>query len=146
MPSDISWGVRWTPQQERAAVWIQETLRRFRYKPGWQFGMCRREGGPVVRAEFMAENSRHPSPYPRYKEPRMVAEGPLLIERDDLIPISGEFPAPPPITDAEDDVKFFDWLHEVVGFMEDHERDEWFRVDGILRCDPHAPIVRSFDD
>lgn len=32
---------------------------------------------------------------------------------------------------------FLRWLHSVIGNLEDHEIDEWFKVDGVPVNDPH---------
>jgi hypothetical protein len=38
---------------------------------------------------------------------------------------------------------FANFRHDVLGRLEQHETDEWFRVDGKLVNDPHAPGYRS---
>lgn len=47
------------------------------------------------------------------------------------------------LTECGDVKQFWDWLHRYfIGELENHERDEWFRVDGELMFDPHAKDKR----
>jgi hypothetical protein len=52
------------------------------------------------------------------------------------------FPVPERITSRE---QFLDWLmDECIPGIEQHERMEWFRVDGEKHRDPHAPGLPAF--
>lgn len=117
-------------------------LSRFTYKPGWEFHVrCAPESDAVMlEVMFRAEDSRRgPHQVPSYREMRFTAGEPFRIERDDLIPITGQFAVPRLAQMYEPEQRFFDWLHRTIRFMEQHECDEWFRVDGYLPYDPHAP-------
>lgn len=115
-------------------------LSRFRYKPGWEFHVrCAPESDAVMlEVMFRAEDSRHPHRPPVYRDITFSPGEPLRIERDDLIPITGQFNVPRLAQMHDPEPRFFDWLRETIQFMERHECDEWFRVDGYLPFDPHA--------
>lgn len=145
MPSDISFGWDWNPDQQRDIEWAMHQMRRFRYKNGWVFEVCRHSTGPALSVKIMVEDSRHPGRGPSYRESNTAAGHPFQIERDDLIEVSAAVDIPKRLLIARDSEDFFRWIRRVVEFVEQHEIDEWFRVDGKLVNDPHAlPGYRAF--
>lgn len=141
MPSDPIGGFieHWGNDMEDAFRWALDQVRRVSYKPAWRLEMRRDMGGPTLHVEFMTEDSRHPGRPPSYRETTIMADEPFRIERDDLIPVSAAFHVPPRILMDRDHVLFLHWLQGCLEFVEKHEQDEWFRVDGQLVNDPHAP-------
>jgi len=60
----------------------------------------------------------------------------LLSPRTEVQPVGGDFEVPALIScEAE----FFDWLQYAITYVENHERDEWFKVRGLVPFDPHNP-------
>ena len=122
MPSDvIGWYAKsWTPGREDGYKWVESLLARFTYKPGWHIEQRRLpESADSVRLQI-----------------RFTAPDSRSLERE--IPVTGTFDVPYYIWFEEDEGRFWKWLHQVILFMERHELDEWFRVDGKLVDDPHA--------
>ncbi len=119
----------WTREREDAFQWVQGLMRRFTYKPGWHIDVHRLpEGSDSVRLDvyFMAPDSR---------------DTPGL---ESMIKVSGTFDVPEAIWHGGDEGEFWDWLRRVIRFVEQHELDEWFCVDGKLVNDPHANPGRVF--
>lgn len=115
-------GLDWSAERERILQWAQGLLNRFEYKPGWVFTLHRyAEQGDSVRLEvaFMAPDSRHP-------------------RSDKNFPITGVFDIPENVYREFSDADFWVWLHRVIEFVERHEMDEWFKIDGKMMTDPHA--------
>ena len=150
MPSDLIGGFAhlWDHRMEDTLRWARDLLGRFRYKPEWTFEMHRDQMGPMVAIRVMVPDSRHPDRPPSYTERSYtIMQGePLHMERDDLIQISASFPIPIDLQQTHDEARFWHWLREQVLFVERHEADEWFRVDGQLPYDPHSPrrMMESF--
>jgi hypothetical protein len=138
MPSDPLGGMldQWSDVHEDDFRWVTNLLSRFTYKPGWVFDLSRRpeKGGPLLTVTFQAEDSRKgPNQWPTY---RMVGES-LSIERDDLVPLTGQFVVDRYLLKERSEHLFWEWLRRTISFVEKHEQDEWFRVDGQLPYDPH---------
>lgn len=120
MPSDVlgahldKWGAR----QEADFEWVQGLMRSFRYKPGWVFQVNRRPetGATMVLVDFHAPNSRNPSVQAK---------------------VGGNYYVHPGILESRDAGLFWRWLRRTLADVEDHERDEWFQVEGELMFDPH---------
>jgi hypothetical protein len=118
-----------TDEQARLVNALQALLDRVTYKPGYKFrALVNREPDtflrpnvPMVEVRYTAQDAR--SDYPQ--ETEVVATVPFpLVEQLDLFT----------------DVALFAYFrHSVLGHLEQHETDEWFRVDGELVNDPHAP-------
>lgn len=151
MPSDRvgAYLDSWSPAEEDDFRLVQSLMSRFTYKPGWVFevGRDRRSGFVQLMIAFRAEDSRRgPNQIPSYREMTFTAGEPFRIERDDLISISGMFTVPPhllrPAVNPE--ARFRQWLRQTLGFIEDHETDEWFRFDGNLVHDPHESQVDRY--
>lgn len=125
-------------EQEQTLRMAQEFLGRFRYKPNWHFEMTRQPqmGTPCVRIKVLVEDSRAVDMY----GPSNAWECPRCnsINGAPRIPIEGMYPIPMLSRMQAPEKLFFDFLHQCVWSVERHESDEWFRVDGELRHDPHA--------
>lgn len=51
-------------------------------------------------------------------------------------PVWGGFFVPPELTEDG----FWNWMRDtVIGYIENHEADEWFKVDGVQFRPPHGP-------
>lgn len=141
MPSDVlgAYVGSWTEQHEDDVRLAQEFLSRFTYKPGWFFEILRKPELPVpvvLTVKFMALDSRgvdHRG-VPHLRECH-ACQGFTGAHS----PIAGSFPLPMKLSLMGDAEKFFfDFLRNTIWFVERHESDEWFRVGGELRYDPHA--------
>lgn len=131
------------PRLSEEAAQVSGYLSRFTYKPGWEFHVrCAPEVDAVMlQVMFHAEDSRRgPYQIPQYREMTFTAGESFRIERDDLLPVTGQFIVPrlPQRQLKDPKRRFFDWLRGTLIYMETHECDEWFRVDGMLPYDPHA--------
>lgn len=144
MPSDLLGAHldRWDQGSEDTFCWAAGLLSRFTYKPGWHFELSRRPelGQIMLQIAFSAPDSRITDVYGRYGrlDPCRACGSPHPMRE---IPISGQFPLDPFAALSRNENLFFDWLHQMVRDVEKHELDEWFRVDGELRFDPHRGSV-----
>jgi hypothetical protein len=135
---------------------IKALMARFTYKPNWNFMVTARsdpwnESGQVVnlKIEFYAENS-----VPAFEAWKIESEEEreygwsyrdtyqlppmrrMMQPRRPVIPVGATLPVPAHISSERE---FWDWLHtDVITMAENHERDEWFKVDGQVPFDPHA--------
>lgn len=133
--------VCWGDELEDAYGWVLEQLGRFTYKPGWivEANRSPQHGGIMVTIAFHAEDSRRgPNQIPRYREMTFTAGEPFRVERDDLITIAGNFVLDSYVFEHHSDKFLYDWLRHKISVMDQHEIDEWFRVDGQLLNDPHV--------
>lgn len=98
------------------ARWAEEQLKRFTYKPGFEISVRNETYGVCI---YMNE-----------------------IVRDS----SGEFPSrhkaqsqvvPFQILDLRQADRFFVFVRHSIHSFERHEVDEWIRVDGVARWNPH---------
>lgn len=116
---------------------LQNLLKRFKYKPGWEFTL----DTPSSTIRVMT-----------WQEPRN-----LLITtqvQDTYHPANSKqqiglfcgVPEVPAITDGQ----IMEWLKACIAYLEMHELEEWFMVDGTRPYDPHArpapqvPDLRMF--
>lgn len=129
----------WVDEHEDDVRLAQHFLSRFTYKPGWVFEICRRPELPMpvlLAITFTALDSRGVDHRrtPHLQECRACGEFTGVHS-----PIAGHFPLPMHLDRMQNPEKFFfDFLRNTIWFVERHESDEWFRVDGDLRYDPHA--------
>lgn len=115
----------WSPLREEILKWAEGLLGRFEYKPGWVLSLHRySDDGDSVRlgVEFMAPDSRFPDSDTGH------------------VPVCGVFDIPAKVWESRSEAEFWVWLHRVLEFMERHELDEWFRIDGTLLSDPHETV------
>lgn len=115
------------------ATIVDGWLSRITYKPDTQFEVARVD----------------PQEYARLYGVRVVAKRNLpdstkgitnLAEYADyvgFIPIAGQEVVPWNIVEREDFTAFLRWFRHWLRRMEQHEMDEWLRVDGELPFDPH---------
>lgn len=131
-------------------VEVSELLTRFRYKPGYVF----RAVPPAsvydqvdIEVGYYTQDSygkgrldvQTDIDYDRigYLTDRMFQTARRQSAIVELIPIYGKFPMPPYVIS---EAGFWDWMHKsLIRQIEQHEIDEWFRVDGQVVHDPHAP-------
>lgn len=92
-----------------------ERVRKIRYKPGWKFTYKMTDWGPTIDIHATV--------------PHSVTLEPTTFLFTRLIP---ELP-------GED--LFKAWVKTVLAEAELHELDEFFRYDGKLVNDPHAPVT-----
>jgi hypothetical protein len=45
----------------------------------------------------------------------------------------------------DNDAEFFIWVREQIHWREQHEADEWLRIDGVMVWNPHLPHVKITD-
>lgn len=110
--------------QAPADNWAEAQLRRFTYKPGFRLS-CRPAFG--TREYFIAVRMWVPDTY----VPARMTE------------VGGSFLVPSFLIDHNDEDGFARWLLEQLVEMERHEAREWFRRDGQIFDNPHAPRARS---
>lgn len=140
MPSDpigaAVMGGYWTGEHEEDVRFAQDLLARFTYKPGWHFEIRRGTGHPVLHVAASVIDSRAVN----LMGSAHVRECPTCREFTGVrIPVEGQFPLPVRLRELRDpEGEFFRFLRNTIWFVERHEADEWFRVDGELRYDPHA--------
>lgn len=148
MPSDVL-GAHldtWTDGHERLVAAVAGYLARFSYKPGWHFTVNRRpelRDGVFVQVVFRTSDSRAADRYgmDEFACPRC---GSVNERASGGIPIAGQFGVPPRLLQSRDPEGLFrHWLRTMIGDMELHERDEWFRWDGKLPYDPHVGMMAS---
>lgn len=94
------------------------------YKPGWQFSLVdliTKKGAIAVRFKMlvwdtMSERDLHP----------------IVVTTDYQVPkkLLGK---------GFSYSEALDWLRDRIGDIEHHERDEWFRFDGLQCFNPHGP-------
>ena len=107
-----------TPSDDAICAWLNGVT----YRPGWgvRFGLRLDDG----RAYVVIEAS----------EPDVCNPGGTFT----TAPL---FRVPDGITQSD----FYDWLIDVcIPGVEQHERWEWFRIDGKHWRDPHAPGMPAF--
>ena len=101
---------------------IEDWLRGVTYRPGWSF----RSGGLADGSQYVIVLATGPDVCDPGK--RFVA-GPLFRVPEDI----------PTRT------QFLDWLVDsCIPGVEEHERWEWFRIDGRRHRNPHAPGMPAF--
>jgi hypothetical protein len=95
---------------------LRTELGRVTYKPGWRLLLYRHRFGEGIWLSILAEvpDSNNPT-------------------RTTVINVRA---AVPPIPDA---AYFHEWLNYRLDRVDNHERREFYRVDGAKLHDPHAP-------
>lgn len=117
---------KWSEDLEKGFRWVTKLIARFTYKPGWTFDLGRLpESHDSIRLEvrFYAPDSRGEEILPKTTS------------------VTGTFDVPLRIWSVQDEAEFWVWLHHVLEYMERHELDEWFTIDGKLLRDPHDPVL-----
>ena len=117
---------------------VKDWVSRVRYKPDTRFtvqsnyyGFTRGMGDVSIRVERRLADSTKPlQSIEEFAEHRMWI--PVGCHLDVPTRALARVPAEARF------VVFFEWLHRKVIWLERHEIDEWFRVDGQLPFDPHA--------
>lgn len=106
--------------QIKAGSWykFERFLQRVSYKPKWAFQLIESYDYGILAlvARLPVTNS-----YPPY----------------DLTVLQSPYPFPHYWLDDERQYKYI--VDSCIRNAEDHERREWFKIDGILVDDPHAP-------
>lgn len=134
VPSDVIGayvGNGWTTDHETTVRLAQEYLSRFTYKPGWHFEVTRKPELSAVHLVigFMTLDSRL-SEYAR--------ECPACREVMGVkTSVGGSFAIPQLCALKNPEKAFWNFLRSTIWFIERHEADEWFRVDGAMPYDPH---------
>lgn len=101
---------------------VKEWLTGITYRPGWEI----RTGGLHGDDQYVI----------------VWATAPDVCEPGKAFQTGPLFRMPVDITSRE---QFCDWLMDVcIPGVEQHERYEWFRVDGKHHRDPHAPGMPAF--
>ena len=102
---------------------VTNIVHRISYKPGYRLyvDFCPSNHSVRVAIKAMVKNSRDPHP-----------TGTDEVEFQATI----EVPLFQHIFDSEEDLVLY-LRDELITLMELHERDEWFKFDGILVKDPH---------
>lgn len=98
-------------------VAVQALLDTVEYRPGWQWRVDDHREGLVVTFSFSVPDAR--------------GVGDQVQRVHTFVP---------PVRSPG---QFFDWLYWRLGRIEQHECDEWFRVDGRRPHDPHVPLDRQ---
>jgi len=98
---------------------VRECLRRFTYKPGWQFSL-REPVAPdwhlwYLDVTFDVPDCNKPSGAAHIDMWRQLY-----------------------VDELHDENHFWEWLFATVRICEDHEQREWFRIDGTRLHNPHA--------
>lgn len=106
---------------------VTERLARINYKIGYSASAEIRYDQVFVIFKAHVVDSRQVIPPATYS-------GHTLRMVDIQMPVS----LPHYVLDAREERIFFTWVRDMLGHLEKHERDEWFRVDGELYEDPHA--------
>lgn len=122
----------WTDEHEADVRLAQELLAKFTYKPGWVFEIDRRPELPVpvvLSIKFATLDSRS-----AWVSECRECRG-FIGART---PVAGQFPIPHRLSrTADPEALFYSFLRNTIWFVERHESDEWFQVDGELMFDPH---------
>jgi hypothetical protein len=97
---------------------VKGLMSRFTYKPDYRFGVVERSGELVIQGYMDTIDSRSKLGKVTIDACRSVIPETVLKGGEDA---------------------FWQWLHDaVIAFLEHHEMDEWFQVDGKLLSDPHS--------
>jgi hypothetical protein len=105
-----------------AALTLADRISRYSYKPGWTIRVGHREGhdGDWLLIRCATVDAYDPSR-------RLTLPGGRRITR---------------AVEAMDDEQLTAWVLGLIDDIERHERDEWFRRDGVLVNDPHRKDER----
>jgi hypothetical protein len=115
------------------------------YKPGYSFNLLHARAGKEVSSE-RAMWRFTPDYY------LSMSEGPTILQLHANVPdASGRHPGKIDVVSQtmlepvhfSDGFHFMSWLRIVIGEFEEHERDEWLRIDGQLLIDPHQVDLRT---
>jgi hypothetical protein len=120
----------WPPEWAQDTATWEALLGRISYRPGWELRVYQdfRSGTMALHVIADVEDTYQPG-----------VRGKVLHAR--LIPphLGGRHKE---ATDREDpellEAQRLTWIRDALGTVELHERDEWLKVDGIRRWDPHA--------
>lgn len=124
------------PQAHRDYVRWLEALT---YKPGYEFEMAwvPARSGSVLRIRAVVWDSTRGRDAVEIAHNRGIGRDVHDLMAGALTSVVMEKPVPPRMIRSAKE--FYDWIrHYVISELEYHERDEWLRVDGELRWDPHA--------
>ncbi|HEY5785847.1 MAG TPA: hypothetical protein VIT65_13820 [Microlunatus sp.] len=116
-----------------ARVLVSGWLKRIRYKPDTSISMYSRFGTGQVVLHVLR------------KLPDSTTGITSLAEYADIghfVQVGCELYVPELFRSEGDFGGFYRWLHQELRKLEDHETDEWFRVDGGLPFDPHIDMKR----
>jgi hypothetical protein len=130
---------------------VQQAIKRFQYKPNVEVEICDYDSHyndpPHIRVTMWVLDSRQEYPCSSEESRRALSLAMYGATGCVHIPDGGMWSFQPrkvtqiayvPAMAMEDDEKYFWlWLRTVIRSIEDHEIDEWFRVDGELYNDPH---------
>lgn len=111
---------QWPWSAEDDFAWVASMVSRITYKPGWHIEPHRRPelGGAAVSFMTMVPDARQE----------------LLHAK---ISLGATFIVPHHILQDHAEDRFWLWIQDRLHYIECHESDEWFRVDGQIRFDPH---------
>lgn len=94
-------------------------LKTFQYKPGWTFRL-----DPYINWASLDQGTG----YVLFTEVDVYDVNPP----HSLTPLAGTTQVP-----GNFGMPVMTWVHQRLAFIEDHERDEWFRVNGVAPYNPH---------
>lgn len=98
---------------------IQKILYRITYKHGWEFEIIERNlftRDTLLRITALVKDSRKANNYATLQHVAIIPDLLLLPDNSDM---------------------FVPWLFNEIMFVERHEAQEWFKVDGVVFDDPH---------
>ena len=73
----------------------------------------------------------------------MVLDVPDRDHPERTVPVVSRQDVPPSMVDGGDSEEaMMDWVRNCLGQLEDHEKDEWLKLDGKRWRDPHAGEIR----
>lgn len=121
-----------------------ERLARIKYKRGYTFSAEIRYDQVFVIFKAKVEDSRRPQPEVRYEIARFGEEtpyplSPLPNAQPKMVDIQMPVSLPYYVHESPEERMFFTWFRDMLQLFERHESLEWYRVDGELYEDPHAP-------
>lgn len=120
-----------TPDEQ----WVHDQLQRYRYKPNAEW-------------EVVPARERDPQPglgAAGWMDERVTVRLVMWVldsrGSDRIVPITNTRELDYYAVHQRDEEILGQQLRHMIGAMEDHEIDEWFRRDGALINDPHTPVA-----
>lgn len=101
-------------------TWCAQLIEALKYKPGWTFAVAMNDatGLPMLDIRMEVPDSR--------------GSGRIVSVYNGAV-------IPPPFVRERNERRFWDFVRFEIRKLEEHEMDEWIRVNGELVFDPHAP-------
>jgi hypothetical protein len=131
---------------------VKKLMSKFTYKPNFTFRVIEDQKSFPGDSDIVVKVVMHTLDSTLTYPPGRAAAQAMLGQLDEVtengaITIDSVRPhIPETVLKAGEDV-FWQWLHDdVIGFLEHHELDEWFQVDGKPVYGPHNPSLTAWAD